>query len=137
MKQFITRFFQSPKRIILSGSIMLGLLTLVLLPTTALAATSNCAAKDVKCVITFGDQQIAARITALNKLSGVVTDDHNKKLIDDDHATSIQSDITTNINGLNALKTTLDAETSATNARQDVEKIYTQFRIYAVVLPRD
>src|SRR5215472_14104299 len=138
MNKIIARFLQSPKRLLISSSIVLCFLALVLLPATALAATTpTCTAKDVQCVIQFGDQQISARITALNKLSGIVTDDHNKKTIDDAHADSIQADITTNINGLNALKTTLDAETDAKNARQDVAKIYTQFRIYAVVLPRD
>src|SRR5262249_16621903 len=61
----------------------------------------------------------------------------NKQLIDDEHATALQNDIQTNITGLNALKVTLDAETEATAARQDVQKIFTKFRIYAVVLPRD
>jgi hypothetical protein len=137
MNKFITRFFQSPKRLLLSGSMLLCFLSFALLPATALAATQNCTAGDVKCVIQFGDEQITNRITALNKLSTAITERHNKSAVDDAHANALQTDVTTNIDGLNTLKTTLDAETDAKAARQDVEKIYSQFRIYAVVLPRD
>ena len=137
MNHIIARFFQSPKRLLLSGSLVLCFLSFALLPVTALAATPTCAATDVKCIIQFGDQQIANRIAALNKLSATITEDHNKHLIDDANADSLQADVTTNIDGLNTLKATLDAQTDAKAARQDVGKIYTQFRIYAVVLPRD
>src|SRR5216110_1843531 len=137
MKNCIGRFFQSPKRLLLSTSMVLCFLSLALMPATALAAAPKCAVTDLKCVIQFGDQQIASRITALNKLSATITDDLNKKPIDDDHANALQADVKTNIDGLNALKATLDADTDGRTARQDVEKIYTQFRIYAVVLPRD
>src|SRR5215472_10793273 len=134
MNTIITRFLQFPKRLILAASMLLCFLSLALVPATALAASSTtCAPKDVACVIKVGDELIADRIAALNKLSEKVTDDHNKKLIDDDHATALQNDIQTNITGLNTLKTTLDAETEATAARQDVQKIFTQFRIFAVV----
>jgi hypothetical protein len=137
MNKFITRFFQSPKRLLLSGSVLLCFLSFALVPATALAATQRCTADDVKCVIQFGDQQITNRITALNRLSAAITEKHDMHAIDDTHADALQADVKTNIDGLNTLKTTLDAETDARAARQDVEKIYTQFRIYAVVLPRD
>lgn len=137
MNTIIARVFQFPKRLLLTASMLLCFLSFALVPATALAATQACTVKDVQCIIQFGDQQIANRITALNKLSATVTDDHNKQLIDDAHANDLQTDVQTNINGLNTLKATLDAETDAKAARQDVEKVYTQFRIYAVVLPRD
>lgn len=137
MNTIIARFSRFPKRTLIGASMLLCFLSFALVPATALAATPKCGATDVKCVIQFGDQQIANRITALNKLSATVTTDHNKGLIDDAHADLLQTDVTTNSNGLNTLKATLDAETDAKAARQDVDKIYTQFRIYAVVLPRD
>jgi hypothetical protein len=137
MNKIIARLSQSPKRLLLSASMLLCFLSFTLVPATAMASTPTCASTDVKCVIQFGDQQIAKRITALNKLSATITDKHNKQHIADDDADSLQTDVKTNIDGLNTLKTTLDAETDAKTARQDVEKIYTQFRIFAVVLPRD
>ena len=137
MKNIIARFFQSPKLLLLCGSVVLCFLSFVLMPATTLAADRKCAERDVNCVIQFGDQQIDKRITALNKLSTAITNNHNKHSISDAQAAELQTDVKTNIDGLNALKTTLDAETDVQAARQDVEKIYTQFRIYAVVLPRD
>jgi hypothetical protein len=137
MNKIIARFSQSPRRLLLSASMLLCFLSFALVPATALAANPTCAPTDVKCVIQFGDQQIANRITALNKLSGRITDHHDKQRISDADADALQADVKTNIDGLNALKTALDAETDVKAARQDVQKIYTQFRIYAVVLPRD
>src|SRR5215472_9623961 len=109
MNTIITRFFQFPKRLLLAASMLLCFLSLALVPATALAASSTtCAPKDVTCIIQFGDKQIADRITALNNLSTKVTNDHNKRLIDDAHADLLQTDIKTNIDGLNDLKKTLD-----------------------------
>src|SRR5262249_30925137 len=51
--------------------------------------------------------------------------------------TPLQTDISTNQNGLTQLKSKLDAETDPREALKDVKNIYLQFRIYAVVLPRD
>jgi hypothetical protein len=112
----------------------------ILVPTTALAASvssQKCAAGDVACVIAVGDQDIAARQTALTTLSGKITTQLNKNTITSDQANALQSDVTTNQNGLASLKTTLDAETVAKAARQDVHDIFFEFRIFAVVLPRD
>ncbi len=97
----------------------------------------KCAATDVKCVIAFGDQRITDRQTALDKLSTKVTTEKNNKHISDDDASSLQSDIKANKDGLATLKAKLDAETTAKDAREDVKNIYSQYRIYAVVLPRD
>src|SRR5256885_2373184 len=118
MHTIIARIFQSPKRLLLSASMLLCFLTFALVPATALAAAPTCTTTDVKCIIQFGDQQITARITALNKLSATITEDHNKLLIDDDHANALQADVNTNIASLNTLKATLDAETDAKTARQ-------------------
>jgi len=112
----------------------------ILVPTTALAASApsqKCAAGDVACVIAVGDQDIAARQTALTTLSGKITTQLNKNTITSDQANALQSDVTTNQNGLASLKTTLDAETTMQAARQDVHNIFFEFRIFAVVLPRD
>src|SRR5262249_39329518 len=51
-------------------------------------------------------------------------------------ASPLLDQITTNKNGLSALKTKLDGETEIAAARQDVKDIYLKFRIYAVFLPR-
>jgi len=66
-----------------------------------------------------------------------VTAGENQHLISSDQSNVLQSDISTNQSGLAALKSKLDAETNPQAARQDVVNIFFQFRIFAVVLPRD
>jgi len=112
----------------------------ILVPTTAFAATNSnnkCAPTDTQCIITAGDQFIASRQTALTTLSGKVTARENQHLITSDQSNVLQSDISTNQSGLTALKSKLDAGTDPKAARQDVVNIFFQFRIFAVVLPRD
>lgn len=132
-------FRHLPKRFAILGALAL-LAAAALIPATAFAASNQqtkCAANDVKCVITAGDTLITNRLTALNTLKGKISTDLSNHKITSDQASSLQSDISTNQTGLNTVKTKLDAETVAKNARQDVLSVFTQFRIYAVVLPRD
>ncbi len=121
-------------------SVLVALAFGILVPTTALAASAapqKCAAGDVACVIAVGDQDIAVRQTALTTLSGKISTQLSKNTITSDQATTLQADVTTNQNSLATLKATLDAETTAKRARQDVHNIFFEFRIFAVVLPRD
>jgi hypothetical protein len=101
------------------------------------AARPRTACTTVQCVIQFGDTAIQARITALGTLGGKITDALNDKRISQSDAAALQGDVGTNQSGLTQLKAKLDAETDIAAARQDVKAIYTQFRIFAVVLPRD
>lgn len=119
----------------------LGVMALcTLLPATAFAASNQgtkCAAGDVKCIITAGDTQITRRETSLNTLKTKISSDLNAHKVTSDQASALQSDVNTNQTGLTNLKAKLDAETSASAARADYVNIFLQFRIYAVVLPRD
>jgi hypothetical protein len=111
-----------------------------LLPVTAFAATSTpakCGATDVKCIITAGDTLITDRQNSLNTLSSKISADLSAKRLTADQASALQSDVNTNKTGLTNLKSKLDTETHAKDARQDVASIFLQFRIYAVALPRD
>lgn len=119
-----------------SGFLALG----ALLPTVVFAANhqpARCGATDVACVIAAGNTLIANRQLALNTLSTKVSADLSAHKLTSDQAGTLQADITTNRSGLRNLKSTLDAETTSRAARQDVSAIFLQFRIYAVVLPRD
>ena len=136
--KFLVALRRMPKRFLAIG--LFSLLALSI-PATAFAAspttTPKCGATDAHCWITLGDQLIANRQTALTTLSSKVTERLNDKLINSDQANALQSDISTNASGLTALQTKLNGETNATAARLDVANIFLQFRIYAVVLPRD
>lgn len=119
------------------GTLALGFV----LPTSAFAAGSGqgtkCAATDVKCVITAGDKLIADRETALGKLADKINDLHNKHSITDTESSDLLGNVNGNEAALTTLKTKLDAETSAKLAREDVRDIFMNYRIFAVVLPRD
>ncbi|HEY7780277.1 MAG TPA: hypothetical protein VIC85_08715 [Ktedonobacterales bacterium] len=121
------------------GALGFGLVMAIALlaPGAALAAPRNTTCSTVACVIAFGDHAIQLRLNSLATLSTKITNQQNLNHITNAQAGVLQSDVSTNQSGLNALKTKLDAETVIANARQDVRDIYTQFRIYIVVLPRD
>lgn len=140
MKLKLTTIPRMPRRLAAFG-VLAALAGAAVLPATAIAAPSHATSKPscttVQCVIAFGDARIAQRLTSLKTLNGKVTNQLNAGHISSAQAGSLQSDVTTNQNGLNQLKSKLDAETDISAARQDVRTIYTQFRIYLVVLPRD
>jgi uncharacterized phage infection (PIP) family protein YhgE len=100
----------------------------------AQAASEGTCGNNLQCVIAFGNARIQERVTALNTLIARV---QANQYLTDSQRDAIQTDARTNINGLQTLKTKLDGETNIANARTDVHNIYAQFRIFAVVLPRD
>ena len=100
--------------------------------SAALAATNGSCGKNLSCVIAFGNARIDERVAALNVLIGKV---NLKKHLTDAQKTALVADANTNINGLKALRTKLDAETTIAAARADVKSIYTDYRIFAVALP--
>lgn len=117
------------------GLLMAGVITP--LAGFANAPASACAAGDTQCVIAFGNARIAERQTALSKLNGRVTEVYNDKRISSADNATLVGDISANEGGLATLKGQLDSAGDVKTARADVQLIYTQFRIYAVVLPRD
>ncbi len=139
MMKLLATIRHIPRRFAVPG--ILSILALgMIVPATAFAAPAaarTCAPNDTQCIIAAGNQLIALRQAALTTLGGKVTARQNEHLITSDQANVLQSDISTNQSGLAALKTKLDAETNPQAARQDVTNIFLQFRIFAVVLPRD
>ena len=138
MKKLLATARHIPRRFAVFG--ILGLVALgMVVPSTAFAAApaQACAPTDLQCIIAAGNQFIAQRQAALTTLSGRITTRQKENLITGDQANVLQSDVSTNQSGLASLKTRLDAETNAQAARQDVQNIFLQFRIFAVVLPRD
>ncbi len=112
-----------PGRFVAVG-ILITLTLGMLVPSIAFAATASphpCSSTDTQCFIAVGNQFIALRQTALTALSGKVTARQYDHLITIDQANVLQSDISTNQSGLTSLKS----------------KLVFQFRIFAVVLPRD
>ena len=84
-------------------------------------------------IITKGDQEITRRLTSLSKLASKIN--AATKLTDADKAT-LTAEVNATISGLNTLKAKLDAETTVAAARADVQSIYTEYRVYALVAPK-
>lgn len=74
------------------------------------------------------DGEIDRRIAALNKLIDRLS---QMKKISSTQLDTFKADIQTNIDGLNALKTKIDADTDLTTLRTDVKSIVTDYRIFA------
>jgi len=84
-------------------------------------------------IIQRGDTMIAERLTSLSKLLDRVNGD--KRLSDADKA-STTSDINSTVAALNALKTKIDADTTADTARTDVKSIVGSYHIYIYYEPK-
>lgn len=96
--------------------------------------TPHCGATDLSCVQQFGENRIQLRVDNLNTFIDRV---NANTYVTADQKSGLVSDAQTNITGLQALKTKIQGDTDAKTARADVKSIYTDFRIYLLVLPRD
>ena len=90
--------------------------------------------KNVQCVQSIGDALIAKRIASLNAFIARI---NAHQRLTSDQKTALVGDAQTNITNLQAQQKLLDGETTIDAARTDVKNIFVNFRIYAVVLPRD
>jgi hypothetical protein len=112
---------------------VLPALCMAMTPVDAATMTGSCG-KNLSCVQTFGKTEIDKRVAALNVLVGKV---QANAYLTDQQKDTIQTDAKSNIPPLQALETKLMGETNIADARTDVRNIYVDFRIYAIVLPRD
>jgi hypothetical protein len=81
---------------------------------------------------TRGAKLVADRVASLNKLKSKIA---SSKLTDT-QKNDLTTIIDTNISGLNSLADQIKAGTDASSTRALVQKIFTDFRIYAVVVPK-
>jgi hypothetical protein len=100
--------------------------------SAAAQAKANTGAR-LPAVIARGDADIAARIDSLNKLNDRVQGMQNESA---GAKASIASQVASNIAGLTTLKAKIDADTDVTVARTDDQSIFTDFRVYALVVPQ-
>jgi hypothetical protein len=128
---------RSARAALLGGLSALAIAAIIPLSAFAAAPKNLCAPADYKCVIKYGDAAIADRQSSLSILNGRVTLQFKAGRITSSDNATLTGDIASNETGLSALKTKLDGDTNATSARADYKSIFTTYRIYAVVLPRD
>ena len=82
---------------------------------------------------TDGEAQIESRLTNLTKLTTIITSAKHMTVAD---KTTLTSEVTTELSGLTALQTRLKGETTVTPALADVQSIFTEFRVYALIDPK-
>jgi hypothetical protein len=129
----------------LTGLTFVGTMVLAVVPVSALAsvngagaANSNAASstaqtKQLQLIISRGNNEITRRLTTLNKLSSKISSDTKLSASDKSNLTD---EVNTEIGDLTSLKTTLDGETLVANAKTDAQSIFTEYRVYALVMPK-
>lgn len=114
---------------------LLALVVAVLTITPVFAAANMTTAQQERqtMIKTRGDQEISRRLSELNKLTALVSS--AVKLSASDKS-ALTSEIANAVNGLTSLKTTLDNETTLDAAKTDAQSIVTEYRVYALVVPK-
>lgn len=95
--------------------------------------TSSAAQQRLKNIIAKGDQELERRLTNTNAILSKIKE--STKLTSSDQAT-LTNEVESTISGLQTLKTQLDSSTAVSSATTAVQQMYTEYRVYALVLPK-
>jgi ATP-dependent protease HslVU (ClpYQ) ATPase subunit len=87
----------------------------------------------VKVIIGKGDQEIDRRLASLGKLSTKIN--AATKLTTSDK-TSLTTQVNSEVNGLTNLKIKIDADTDLATTKTDVQSIFDEYRVYALIVPK-
>ncbi len=80
-----------------------------------------------------GENEITRRLNSLNELIARIN--ATTKLTASDKATLI-AEVNAQITGLSTIKTTINSDTSFTEAKGDAQKIISNYRVYAFIFPK-
>ena len=97
------------------------------------ATSSATQQQHLKNIISKGDQEITRRLATLNKLDSVINS--ADKLSAADKAT-LTSQVNDEITNLTNMKSQLDAETTLTGAVADAKSVISDYRVYALIVPK-
>ncbi len=84
-------------------------------------------------IISRGDGEINRRLATLANLNGIINTSTHLTSAD---KVSLQTEVNSTISNLTTLKSKLDAETTIANARNDTKSIATEYRVFALVMPK-
>jgi hypothetical protein len=101
--------------------------------TTTKTATNSQSEARVQLIITKSNAEITRRLSVLATLSSKITS--STKLSTADQQT-LNSEVSSEMSGLTALKTKLDADTTVATAVLDAQSIFTDYRVFALVVPQ-
>jgi hypothetical protein len=103
-------------------------------PTTTTTTKSTADQQQrVQTIISKGDQEITRRLTSLSTLTSKINAATKPSASD---KTTLSTEVASTTSGLTTLKAQLDADTTVTAAHTDAESIYTEYRVYALVVPK-
>lgn len=88
---------------------------------------------DLSNLKTKGGEEISRRLTSLKNALGAIT--ATTKLSANDK-TYLENEINNELDGLTSLQSTLSSETTLAGARAEVQSIFTDYRVYALVLAK-
>lgn len=97
------------------------------------SAPSATSQQRLQTIISKGDQEITRRLATLSSLTSKIS--AATKLTTSDK-TTLSGEVSSTTSGLTSLKTQLDGETTVSAARTDVQSIYNEYRVYALVAPK-
>jgi hypothetical protein len=114
---------------------------LAILPASAAAtakgaaSTTTTAANQARLelIINRGNNEITRRLSSLQTLSSKISS--ATELTASDQA-SLSSEVSNEISGLTTLKSSLDADTTVANAITDAQSIISDYRVYALIVPK-
>lgn len=129
------------QRLGLALGTLIATLGLAVVPAGAIASAKTGAAGNnstadktkIQLIINRGNNEIARRLASLNTLSGKING--AAKLSADDKA-SLSGEVSGEISNLTNLKTKLDADTTLSDAKTDAQSIISDYRVYALVVPK-
>lgn len=101
-------------------------------PTAIKSLTAAAQATRLSTLKTKGDAEITRRLTNLNAALGKISGLSSLSAGDKQ---SLTSEVQKEIDGLTALKSKLDADTTLDTARTDVQSVVSDYRVYVLVLP--
>jgi len=133
MKQFIRHIsLITAISLSLALSVPAGLASAAVTPTddTAAADTTSTRLANIK---SKGDQEIARRLKVLGTLAAKINSTTKLTAIE---KTDLKSEVAAEYNSLKALQAKLAAETTIAAAAADVQAMVTEYRVYALVVPK-
>ena len=119
---------------VLSGLLLGGVANLAFAENTANPAQEQANQQQrLANIKSKGDAEITRRLGSLNELSAKINSDSRLSTSDKQALTSqVQSEIT----NLTSLKAKLDNETSLSSAITDAKSIFSDYRVYALIVPK-
>ncbi len=99
----------------------------------ASTATSTTQQQHLQNIISRGNEEISRRLTSLNTLASKITSATHLTSSD---AAVLSAEVSSAISGLQTLQTQLDASTSLSSAITYAKDIFTEYRVYAIVMPK-